>query len=232
MAFQLEQREQSYIERDDFHYLFLIEANNKFKRILCTGDQESNHFTCDLNIDFSFHPGLTDLLLKSQQQRWLSLMLSENSIVSLRLPNGDSSAMISTLYSTHSKLEKNFEYLEFKQERIMSSLRKQSDLNWNQEKINAVLSVNEVSWMDKLFYEVVEGHSSYFYTCQHTSSRTIDMMRIDTKATMLEDMVLIGNTMIGIKIKFTNQYLIYSQSEFNFLFALPYQRIGFLTNAF
>ena len=67
VAFQLEQREQSYIERDDFHYLFLIESNNKFKRVLCTGDQESNHFTCDLNIDFSFHPGLTDLLLKSQQ---------------------------------------------------------------------------------------------------------------------------------------------------------------------
>ena len=42
------------------------------------------------------------------------------------------------------------------------------------------------------------------------------MMRIDTQRTILQDVKIIGNVYIAVKLMYTNQYLLYKQSDQTF----------------
>ena len=55
------------------------------------------------------------------------------------------------------------------------------------------------------------------------------MMRIDTKATYLDDMILLANEFVAIKFLYTDQYLSYKQVDFTFHKALAYTNMKTLT---
>lgn len=69
---------------------------------------------------------------------------------------------------------------------------------------SSVLSVSEISWIDKHIFEVTEASKNYFMVTQHICSKIIDMGRIDTEQTIMEEMVLLANSFIGIKLRLTN----------------------------
>ena len=68
-------------------------------------------------------------------------------------------------------------------------------------------------WIGKHVYEVEEAGFSYFLMHNEFFSRKIKLMRYDIDRVLNEDLILIGNSAIGIKLRHTNQYLIFSQSD-------------------
>lgn len=94
-----------------------------------------------------------------------------------------------------------------------------------------VLSVSEISWIDKHLFEVEEAQLNYFLLTQHSTSKHIDLARIDTKSTDLKDIVLLGNRMIGVKFIYTNQYVIMDQKDFTMLDkVLKYTKLRMITS--
>lgn len=94
-----------------------------------------------------------------------------------------------------------------------------------------VLSVSEISWIDKHLFEVEEAQLNYFLLTQHSTSKHIDLARIDTKSTDLTDIVLLGNRMIGVKFIYTNQYVIMDQKDFTMLDkVLKYTKLRMITS--
>ncbi len=48
------------------------------------------------------------------------------------------------------------------------------------------------------------------------------MMRVDTDLTMKEDQLFLSNNVIGIKFRMTNQYMLFSQTDYTFKGTLHY----------
>jgi len=67
-----------------------------------------------------------------------------------------------------------------------------------------VLSIWNVPWIGKHVYEVEEAGLSYFLMHNEFFSRKIKLMRYDTDRALNEDLVLIGNSAIGIRLTHTN----------------------------
>lgn len=80
-------------------------------------------------------------------------------------------------------------------------------------------------------FEVKEATKNYFLITQHTCAKRIDLVRIDIELALLDEIVLLGNELIGLKLKMTNAYMIFSQRDFTFTDELqPYLKIQPLTN--
>ena len=75
-------------------------------------------------------------------------------------------------------------------------------------------------------FEVKEATKNYFLITQHTCAKRIDLVRIDIEQALLDEIVLLGNELIGLKLKMTNAYMIFSQRDFTFTDELqPYLKI-------
>lgn len=94
---------------------------------------------------------------------------------------------------------------------------------------SSVLSVGEISWIDKHMFEVKEATRNYFLITQHTCAKRIDLVRIDIEQVLLEEVILLGNCLVGIKLKMTNAYMCFSQKDFTFVKHLEFLKIQPLT---
>jgi hypothetical protein len=98
-------------------------------------------------------------------------------------------------------MQKEHEFLEFKDDKTYSRKRLGKPARKYQKK---VLSLWNVPWIGKHVYEVEEAGFSYFLMHNEFFTRKIKLMRYDTDRELNEDLVLIGNSAIGIKLKYTN----------------------------
>lgn len=103
-------------------------------------------------------------------------------------------------------MQKEHEFLEFKDDRIYQKRRLGKNLSSYESK---VLSIWNVPWIGKHVYEVEEAGFSYFLMHNEFFSRKIKLMRYDIDKALIDDLILIGNSAIGVLIKHTNQYIFF-----------------------
>ena len=197
---------------DNSHLLFILMSNRVFKRIVISGSREETQIIVS-DIDLNFNVKFQRMFSLLKKNQWSSLVLNEIGIIALEAGQ-KSNELLATRFSTQSEMMSFHKFLGFADDRKLATLKK--GRNYDRENNCSVLSVGEIPWIDKHIFEIVESNKSYFLVTQHTAEKHIDMMRIDTQRTILQDVKIIGNVYIAVKLMYTNQYLLYKQSDQTF----------------
>lgn len=103
-------------------------------------------------------------------------MMNELGIIALETGEAKES-LIATTLSTRSDLTNKHEFFGFDDDCKHKNKKKGRDSAIKTS--SSVLSVGEISWIDKHMFEVKEANRNYFLITQHTCSKRIDLVRID-----------------------------------------------------
>lgn len=134
--------------------------------------------------------------------------------------------MLASVMSPNSELSIKVEPLGFEDDRKFSVLKHGALYTALHSEI---LSTQPIPWIGKNIFEVREGKNSYFLIQDQYASRRVDLMRIDTEVNLREDQKIIGNKFVAVKLRHTNQYLLFDQASLFFVRTLAERELKCLT---